>query len=175
MGAGDMSAAGVAVVTFTAVGLGELHVSKDLGDELVCFGLGSCVAIAAFDPLVRVGGMAHLVLPDSTEGRLVNDEARFVDTGIPRLIERLEAAGASRRRLNIKISGGAHVLAVAQGFEKRWNMGERNVEAARAVLSGLRLPIVAEDVGGARGRTVRLTLGTGVVSVSMIGAETFEL
>jgi chemotaxis protein CheD len=118
--------------------------------------------------------MAHLVLPDSGEARNSGNGAKFVDKGIPLLLERMEELGAARTRIVFKMAGGAHML-TAPGLDGRFNIGERNVEAAMATLSRLGLRLKANDTGGNRGRTVRFHVGSGRLTVSTAGEAACEL
>lgn len=151
-----------------AVGLGELAVSSAAGDLLVCYGLGSCVGIAAYDPVSRVGGLAHVVLPDSALAHGQDKEAKFADTAVPALLTRLQAGGANPHRLVIKIAGGAQMLG-SSPLASRLDIGLRNTEAVKAALTKAGLWVAAEDVGGNYGRTMRLYIGPGRVHVSTIG------
>lgn len=156
-----------------AIGLGGLKVTNDPGDELVCLGIGSCIAIGIYDPGSGVAGMAHLVLPESIAGRDDGENARFVDTGIPLLVQGMEARGASRTRMVVKIAGGAHMIARA-GVDGE-SIGDRNTVSTRQTLSALGMTIAAEDVGGTCGRTVRLYADSGVLVVSSAGTDSREL
>jgi chemotaxis protein CheD len=141
------------------VGISEARVSSDSGASLVTYALGSCVAIAIYDPVVRVGGLLHVMLPDSALDR-DNGASRpftFADTGIPLLLRRAVAAGAESRRLVVRIAGGARVM----GDGGLFNIGERNTVAVRKTLSRAGLMIASEAVGGVRSRTVRLDVGSG--------------
>lgn len=89
-----------AVSAGPTLGLGEWHVTADRGMTLTCLGLGSCVAFIAWDPIAKVGGMAHMVLPDSTAGR-GGAPGKFVDTAIPLVLSTMQGAGALRSRLHI--------------------------------------------------------------------------
>lgn len=157
-----------AATTTVVVGLGEWAVSTDPNVTLVCLGLGSCVALCAYDPVAKIGGMAHFVLPASAEGRNAGPAAKFVDTGIPVLLREMERLGAARSRLVLKIAGGARMI-TAPGLNGALNIGDRNVASARATLAALGLRITAEDTGGTGGRTVRLQVGTGMLTVSAAG------
>ncbi|MEZ4501168.1 MAG: chemotaxis protein CheD [Dehalococcoidia bacterium] len=150
------------------LGLGEWAVSADPSATLTCIGLGSCVAFIVYDPATKVGGMAHMVLPDSTGARNTPGTAKFVDMAIPLVIEGVEALGAQTRRLRIVLAGGATMLRGA-AFEGRINIGDRNADAARSLLTARHLRIAAEDLGGTQGRTVRLRLVDGSISVSLAG------
>jgi len=156
-----------------AIGLGGFKVTNDGGEELVCLGIGSCIAIGIYDPGSRVAGMAHLVLPESIEGRENGKSARFVDTGIPLLVQEMEALGASRAGMVVKIAGGAHMIAAVQMDGE--SIGDRNTVSVRQTVSALGLTIAAEDVGGTRGRTVRLFADSGLLVVSSAGADSREL
>ena len=157
----------------TAVPIGEVVVSKAPGDVLVAYGLGSCVAICLYDPVARVGGMLHALLPTAhganSRNRNPGKLTKFVDQGTPMLIESLLRLGARRTRLVVKLCGGAKVLS-APGFEEGpLNIGARNVLAAEAALQTQRLQIRAQDTGGDTGRTVRLYITDGTVTVINLG------
>src|SRR3990172_10245242 len=121
-----------------SVGIGQLAISRDPKEVLVAYGLGSCVGISCYDPQSRVSGLAHVLLPDS-DGKRVEDRepARFADTGIDLLMKRLTEAGASPRRLIVKVAGGAAVLGPANA--ERFKIGERNAEAIRGRLKHHRM------------------------------------
>jgi chemotaxis protein CheD len=156
-----------------AVGLGEIKVSRQPEDVLVAYGLGSCVGIGVYDPVARVAGLLHAVLPERTNGADALSP-KFVDSGIPALLKELEHMGAIRRRLIIRIAGGANML-LAPGFKQSFNIGDRNVAATRVTLANLGLPIRGEAVGGQTGRTVRLLVGSGRMTVKVLGTGEIEL
>ena len=149
-----------------AVGLGEIKISGLPTDILVAYGLGSCVGVGMYDPITRVGGLLHAVLPE----HLGNSDnlAKFVDTGIAELLASMERAGAVRARLNVRLAGGAHMLN-APGFKQSLNIGERNIAAALAALAVLNLRVAAQDLGGTVGRTVRLYVANGRLTVRAMG------
>jgi chemotaxis protein CheD len=141
---------------------------------LVTLGLGSCVAIMLYDRVVRVGAMAHVLLPSSTLSRDHKNPAKFPETAVPFLVGQLTALGAEPRRLTGKLAGGASMFAqlMAPGTV---HMGERNVVAARLALQAAGIPIVGQAVGGERGRSVRFHLGDGRVEVWSVGADVATL
>ncbi len=155
-----------------SLNLGEWQVSTNAGEVLTCLGLGSCVALCAHDPEAGVAGMTHMVLPSSL-GSSSSSGPKFVDVAIPLLIERMEHEGAVRRRIACYLVGGAHIL--KNTTTEIAQVGGRNIEAAQVGLAELRLRVRAEDVGGDRGRTVRLHVGSGLVEVSIAGAESLTL
>ena len=127
-------------------------------------GLGSCVAITLYDPTARVGGLAHILLPDESMSRDRSNPAKFPATIVPLVLDEMRRLGASRRRVRAKIAGGASMFSnlLTSGAI---NIGERNVAAVRAVLAGAKVPIVGEDTGGDHGRSVYLFTGDGRVEV----------
>ncbi|MCX7680734.1 MAG: chemotaxis protein CheD [Anaerolineae bacterium] len=147
------------------VPIGSIVVSKTPGDVLVAYGLGSCVAVCLYDPVAKVGGMLHALLPsdlaDHSSGNHLSP--KFVDQGIQLLLDELERYGAKKRRLIAQLCGGAQVLQ-ANGFD-HMNIGSRNVDVAEAMLSQEGIRVAAQDTGGSSGRTVRLFIADGRVVV----------
>lgn len=137
---------------------------------IVTLGLGSCVAIMLHDPQTQAGAMAHVLLPSTSLARDVTNRAKFPDTAVPFLVERLKALGADPRRLVAKLAGGASMFSqlVTPGTIQ---MGERNVLAARAALRKAAIPVVRESVGGERGRSVRFHVKDGRVEIRSVGAN----
>jgi len=158
-----------------AVGLGEIKVSKDPASTLACFGLGSCVGIAVYDTRARIGGMAHVVLPDSSIRPAHNTPGKFADTAVPALIEQLLSAGAHKAHLRVKIAGGAQMFTSAPGLSNVLDIGSKNVAAVKAALALCGLHVAAEDCGGRTGRTFMLRIRDGVVTVRMLGRSEIEL
>jgi chemotaxis protein CheD len=165
---------GVANTSAVVVGLGEYHVTKDPSLQLVCLGIGSCIAFAAYDRLSGVAGLAHFVLPEGAGRTTAANETRFIDTGVPFVLEALRSAGAIQSRTVFKIAGGSQ-MTVARGFESKLNIGERNAEAIEQAMSLTRFTISSTDVGGSQGRTVRLDVATGKILVSKVGGAPYEL
>lgn len=137
------------------VGLGESKVA--IGDDmLIAIGLGSCIAVVAYDGSKKVGGLAHVVLPDGRSGD--NDPgARYAESGVSFLLGQMQRQGSPISNLRVEIAGGAAVLSQSDTF----NIGTRNVEAVRRALSAKGVRIAAEDTGGTFSRTVELEVATG--------------
>lgn len=145
--------------------------AAERGDAvLVTLGLGSCVAIMLHDPETGAGAMAHVLLPSTSLARDLSNRAKFPETAVPLLIDRLKALGANPRRLSAKLAGGASMFSqlVTPGTIQ---MGERNVLAARNALRAAAIPIVRESVGGERGRSVRFHVRDGRVEIRSVGAD----
>lgn len=137
---------------------------------LVTLGLGSCVAIMLHDAVARAGAMAHVLLPSRSLARDATNVAKFPETAVPFLVERLRELDADPRRLVAKLVGGASMFAqlTAPGSVQ---MGERNVAAARSALRAAAIPVVAEAVGGGAGRSVRFYVEDGRVEVRSVGTS----
>jgi chemotaxis protein CheD len=137
---------------------------------LITLGLGSCVAIMLHDPQTNAGAMAHVLLPSISLARDITNRAKFPETAVPLLIERLKALGADPRRLVAKLAGGASMFSqlVTPGTIQ---MGERNVLASRSALRTAAIPIVREAVGGDRGRSIRFHVTDGRVEIRSVGAD----
>ena len=136
-------------------------------DVLITVGLGSCVAIILHDPVNRVGGMAHVLLPSPALSRRDDNPARVPQTAVPRLLEAMHERGASPRQITARLAGGSSMFA-SLSAPGTIQMGERNVVASRQTLHGHTLPIVGEAVGGDYGRTVRFFVGDGRVEISSV-------
>lgn len=136
---------------------------------ITTLGLGSCVAIMLYDPDVPVGGMAHVLLPSKSLARDHTNAAKFPETAVPLLIERLKALGAEPKRFVAKLAGGASMFAqlMTPGTVQ---MGERNIVAARNALRAAGIPLAGEAVGGSVGRTVRFHVKDGQVEIRSVGA-----
>ena len=149
------------------VGMADLNICKS-PDVITALGLGSCIGIAVYDSVTKVGGLAHIMLPDSTKIKNNTNIAKFADTGIEELIRRVVAAGASKSRLVAKIAGGAKMFEVS-GLSDVGNIGARNAEASKAKLKELGIPLLAEDTGLNYGRTVELHCDTGEFYIKSVG------
>lgn len=150
------------------VRMGELAVSRTDGDELVAIGLGSCIGLALIDRQAGVAGLAHVVLPESST--TAGPPGKFADTAVPELISQLERLGAVKRRLQAVLIGGARMFAIGASLD----IGSRNAVAVKHHLGRYGIQIHAEEIGGNRGRTARLVLGTDVSS-QLAGGERTSL
>ena len=149
------------------VGMADLNTCVS-PDSITTLGLGSCVGIAVRDPVTKIGGLAHVMLPDSTSIRSITNIPKFADTGIEELIKQVVAKGANRRRLVAKIAGGAQMFAF-QSKNDMVRVGERNVQASKKKLAELQIPILAEDTGKNYGRTVIFYPETGDFVIRAVG------
>ena len=155
------------------VGMADLNICVS-PDSIITLGLGSCVDIAIRDPITKIGGLAHIMLPDSTTIRNNSNIPKFADTGIEELVKQIVRRGADRGRLVAKIAGGAQMF----GFQSNSEMvrvGERNVEATKRKLGQLRIPILAEDTGKNFGRTVIFYPETGDFVIRAVGKAEYKI
>lgn len=149
------------------VGMADLKTCRG-DDGVTTLGLGSCVGIAIRDPATGIGGLAHIMLPDSTEIKNNTNRPKFADTGIEDLVKEIVRMGGNRSRLVAKIAGGAQMFA----FGSKADMilvGDRNVMASKKKLAELRIPILAEDTGKSYGRTVIFYPKTGDFYIRSVG------
>lgn len=149
------------------VGMADLNICKS-PDIITTIGLGSCIGLTFYDPVSKIGGLVHYMLPDSTQMRNNSNIAKFADTGIEELLRQVVKAGANRNRLVAKIAGGAKMFEVS-GMSNVSNIGERNALAAKQKLRELRIRLIAEDTGLNYGRTVELHCDTGEFYIKAIG------
>lgn len=152
------------------VGIAECKVTTN-GAALTTSGLGSCIGVALHDDDTGISGLVHAMLPSPEEDADAHP-AKFADTGTEQLLDELEQTGANLDSLEAKIAGGSAMLDFS---ERDAGIGERNVEQARAVLADHDIPIVAEDVGGDHGRSVRLEGTTGEYVVKSANEESKTL
>lgn len=155
------------------VGVGDGGVSRNPDAAIATYALGSCIAVMMHDPVAKVGGMVHYMLPESS---MSPEKARtqpwmFADTGVARLLAAMIEHGAEKRRLAVSAAGGAQVLDDAGVF----NIGKRNCLALRKALWKAGLTAKVEETGGSLPRTVRLEIGSGRVWLQMSGQGEREL
>ncbi|MCH7471698.1 chemotaxis protein CheD [bacterium] len=157
------------------VGMAELKVGTN-GDRLQALGLGSCIGLVMFDSQSHIGGLAHIMLPDSSLGRNGNPVyGKYANTGVPKLLEEVIRAGARQSCVIIKMAGGAEMFSFAGNDAPRLSVGHRNIIAVHEQLDMLGLKVNAEDVGGNHGRTLEFDLSLLRCTIKVIGKEIKEL
>ncbi|MFQ6027967.1 MAG: chemotaxis protein CheD [Dehalococcoidia bacterium] len=159
--------------TTVVVGLGELKLTEDPSEILTCLGLGSCIGICAYDPVAKVAGMVHVVLPSSA-GREGTPSPRYADVAVPALLEAMQQKGALVSRMIIKIAGGAQ-MSLAGGHGSAFQIGEQNTAVIKEILAEKRIKIQGADTGGNHGRTMRFYLDSGKTFITTAGKETQEI
>ena len=151
------------------VGVSDMKVSNDAEASLITYSLGSCIGVAIYDPIVRVGGLLHFMLPDSNldKAKAERNPYMFADTGIPALFKSTYKLGAEKKRVRVVVVGGAQVLD-QKGF---FNIGKRNHMAVRKIFWKNKVMVDYEDVGGNVNRTIRVDIGNGDIWVKVFGQE----
>jgi len=157
------------------VGIGDYNTAAS-GDLLVTYALGSCVGICLYDPIRKIAGLSHIMLPtikDFTDSRMAAQQGKYADTAIELLLRRMVAAGASNIRMRAKIAGGAQMFANINNTNLA-GIGERNVASVKAELVRLRIPIIAEDTGKDYGRTLYFGSNDGIMKVKSVNKGEWE-
>jgi len=134
---------------------------------LVCRGLGSCVGVALWDEKAGVGGMSHILLPSEEFSIKKDDPEKFANQAIGIMVNKMIEIGAFKRRIVAKIAGGARMFSSMNPKPNRIHVGKRNVIAVKEKLKQLKVPIVAEDVEGTKGRTMEFDTKSGRVVIHM--------
>jgi chemotaxis protein CheD len=155
------------------VGMGAMQVSRDPGATIVTYALGSCIGIAIHDPIAKVGGLLHYMLPESSTNpeKASKNPAMFADTGVPLLFQEAYRLGGEKTRMRVRVVGGAQLLDDSGYF----NIGKRNYMTLRKILWANNVLIQGEEVGGQVNRTVRLEIGSGRFWVKTSGNGEKEL
>jgi chemotaxis protein CheD len=141
------------------IGVGDLAVSNNVNVTLSTYALGSCIGVVAYDPVARVGGILHLMLPDSSisPGKAATQPAMFADTGLPLFFRSLIGLKATPARLRVIVTGGACVITSNDAFR----IGERNTKATLELMARNGVYPRQTITGGVTNRTVHLEVGTG--------------
>ncbi len=145
------------------VGIADYKITRSPGD-LITLGLGSCVGIAIYDQSRKIGGLSHIMLPDSTLFQRDVKPEKFANLAIPMMIKEMNGGHLSTRNLVAKIAGGASMFNFPDQ-KMSSEIGKRNIEAVKKVLEELRIPLLAEDTGGTTGRTMVVTLQDFMVEI----------
>lgn len=160
--------------------MGELKVGiADLNlvmppDKIMTIGLGSCIGIALYDKRTRTSGLAHIMLPDSTQFKDITKPLKFADLAIPILIKKMLDSGCDKRNITAKIAGGASMFNFSDKSMVS-DIGKRNADSVKEILKKESIPVVAEDTGGNKGRTMILDSSDGMVTLKIVGQGTVIL
>ncbi|KAB2952985.1 chemotaxis protein CheD [Heliorestis acidaminivorans] len=152
------------------VGIADLNVAA-YPDTITTLGLGSCVGVTLYDSTTKIAGLAHVMLPSTELSKTaVVNKAKFADSALPELVDRMLKKGAVARRIKAKMAGGAQMFQFKDSTGQK-SIGDRNIEACKMALRKLGIPLVAEDVGGNYGRTIELFTETGMLEVRAISKD----
>jgi chemotaxis protein CheD len=150
----------------TVVGVSDLRVSQNVHEMIVTYALGSCLGITAYDPVARVGGLLHVMLPRAKADpeKAKAKPAMYVDSGLSELLNGIYALGAQKRNLKISVAGGATMKRDLS--DDYFKIGKRNFTMFRKLLWKNGLMITAQDVGGRRSRTMAIRIADGLVTIN---------
>ena len=149
------------------VGMADLNICL-APEAITTLGLGSCVGIVLYDYSIKIGGMVHIMLPDSTKIIHNENKYKFADTGIQALLDLMLENGAKQKNITAKIAGGARMFGF-QSTSDLLRVGEKNIEATKLQLNMLNIPILAEDTGENYGRTIEFYPETGILTIKSVG------
>jgi chemotaxis protein CheD len=149
------------------IGIADLGVNKS--PNILRTILGSCIGICIYDASTKIGGLAHIMLPESKKNAA--NPRKYADTAIPLLVEYMLNAGAVRNSMIAKIVGGATMFKHTEN-SFMGNIGRNNIVSVQQILSGMNIRIVSSDVGGDYGRTIDFYLESGEVKIKTIGLDT---
>ncbi len=156
------------------VGMADLNVAKP-PQKIRTSGLGSCVGVIIYDEILKVCGMAHVMLPSSSLAKAdTMNKAKYADTALEVLLDKLKSNGANQARLKAKLAGGAQMFKFSTSSEIM-RIGPRNVDAVKEKLKELRISIVSEDVGGTSGRTIEFDPETSKLSIRTVSQGVSEI
>lgn len=147
------------------IGVADMKVTNDPNAMLVTYSLGSCLGIVVYDPVAKVGGLLHIMLPEATEEKTSPkfNPHKYVDTGVPTLFKEAYKLGAKKNRMIVHVTGGSQILDDSGYF----NIGKRNIAALRKLFWKNGVMVNKEHVGGSVSRTVRLYMNNGETTVSI--------
>jgi chemotaxis protein CheD len=145
------------------VGISDFKVSNNINDVLITYALGSCIGVTIYDPVVKIGGLLHFMLPESSIDikKASENPAMFADTGIPLLFKNCYKFGADKKRMKVKVAGGASILDDSNFFR----IGQKNITAMKKLFWKNNMLIGAEDVGSDYNRTIYMHISSGKVFV----------
>ena len=152
------------------VGIADFKVSDCPDDVLITYALGSCLGITIFDPVAKVGGLLHVMLPLSTVSpeKAADKPCMFVDTGVPLLFREAYKYGAKKERILVAVSGGASLRSSGSDC---FEIGKRNILMLRKILWRNGVLLKAEDTGGNHSRNMTVELNKGIVTVFTYNGE----
>lgn len=137
--------------------------------KLITLGLGSCIGLVIFDPVAKIVGMAHIMLPESRGAKASEKVGKFADTAVPAVIDEMIKKGASKTRMKAKIAGGAQMFALPDAPTDFLAVGSRNVKETTTMLTKAGVPLVASDTGGNKGRTIEFSTTTWMLTIKTLG------
>lgn len=148
------------------IGIGDMKVLRQEG-ILITYALGSCIGVTLYDPMIKLGGLLHIMLPQATD-QAGASPFKFADTGVREMVRKMAVFGGSKNRYICKIAGGAQMFQMTGPIG---NIGERNILSVKKALSDEQIRIQGEDIGKNYARTMLLDVGTGEVKIRTMGRQ----
>lgn len=156
------------------VGLGEMQITNDNNKVLACLGLGSCIGVSAYDPVVRTGAVVHIVLPEGQGEDCEKSSSKYANLALPFMLREMEKMGAVKNRIVLKIVGGAKIINNVP-VNSLLDIGSRNITAIKSTIARHNLVLKSEELGGTSGRSMWLHIDTGVTRVRTTANPIFEI
>lgn len=151
-----------------SVGIADMKLTRQQG-VLITYALGSCIGITFYDPMIKLGALLHIMLPEKTNN-LDSNILKYADTGIKETIRKMSAFGGTKSRMVCKIAGGAKMFEM-KGPGGLGNIGERNILKVKSILKAEGIRITGEDTGANYARTMLIDVSTGKVTVRTAGRQ----
>jgi len=139
--------------------------------KLITLGLGSCIGLVIFDPVAKIAGMAHIMLPESRGVKGTEKIGKFADTAVPAVVDEMIKKGALKARMKAKMAGGAQMFSLPGTPTDFLAVGSRNVKETTSMLSKEGIPLVSSDTGGNKGRTVEFSTTTWMLEIKTLGKK----
>lgn len=155
------------------VGIADYSIISAPG-SIITMGLGSCIGIALYDRTKKIAGLVNIMLPDSTQFKSITNPMKYADLAVPALLDKMIKSGCAKKNIVAKIAGGASMFNFT---DKKIisDVGKRNIEATKNVISLIGISLISEDVGGNKGRTMILDAENGLVKIRCVGAYIKEI
>lgn len=148
------------------VGIGDLKICRT-GGTLITYALGSCIGITIYDPMIKLAGLLHIMLPEAGAQAGVSP-FKFADSGIREMLRKMAVYGGAKQRYICKIAGGAQMFETTGSIG---NIGQRNIQSVKNILASEQIRISAEDTGKNYARTMLIDVATGEVRIRMMGRQ----
>lgn len=154
------------------IGIAEQKVAK-APDTIVTLGLGSCIGLILYDPVYKIGGMVHIMLPSAPRKSEPFNRLKFADTGVSELMKHMVRAGARSKNLKAKMAGGAHMFKSVGNLDTM-SVGKRNIQMCRHLLDKYSIPLVSQDVGGNNGRSIKFCCESNMLQVRTVNPKSIR-
>jgi len=153
------------------IGIAESKIARS-PDKLATYGLGSCIGLVLYDPVIKIGGMVHIMLPAAPKDSRDINKFKFADTGVTELIRMMLREGAIKDRLVAKAAGGANMFSSLNS--NILNIGQRNKEMCEKILRENNIVLAGEDTGGSSGRSIEFCCESSILQVRSVSPKSIK-